>query len=207
MGQLNYNARKKNAKKVRNAWEKMNRNAMKFEKFMKIAIDYGVDPEFFSMDEVKQITEFVNARKHFVGYNYQEGDNSNRERGFKHNPYHTLKGKFYQNTIKPLIRKAIYAAHAYWLSKYDDDAFVYDDPRLKSVDEFTKTFIDEHVQDAAYKTEFMHMLRDIVCGMVKEDPYYTSMFWMFCNRFIKEYPDGFEMTEAEIENWERVHNG
>jgi len=199
--------RKKDAKKVRNALDKMSRGAMKREKFMKIATKYGVDPEFFSMDEVKQITEFVNDRKHLYGDNYIDGDNSNREQGFKHNPTHTMKGRFYQHAIKPMIRKAIYMAHGWWIAKYDADAFVYDDSRLKSVDDFAKAFIDEHVQDAAYKTEFMHMMRNIVCGMVKEDPYYTSMFWMFCNRFVEEYQNGFEMTDPELENWRRAHNG
>lgn len=126
------------------------------------------------------------------------------------NPYHTLKGKFFQNAIKPMIRKAIYGAHAYWLAKYDKDVFVYDDARLKAVDEFTKKFIDDHMAEsdgAAYKIEFMHNLRDIVCGMVKEDPFYTSPFWMFINEFVEEFPDGFKMTDAEIYNWEAHHHG
>ena len=178
-----------------------------FAKFMRIAIDYGVDEEFFTMSEVQQITAYVNDYKHMVGHNYADGDNSNRANGFKENPYHTLKGRFYQCTIKPMIRKAIYGAHAYWLSRYDADAFVYDDPRLKAVDEFTKNFIDMHMAHMEYKIEFMHMLRDIVCGMVKEDPFYTSAFWMFINAFVKEFPDGVDVTEAEAYNWEEHHGG
>jgi hypothetical protein len=238
---LNHNTRKKNAKKVKKAWQNLanareaSLNAKKlldndagnsdrqkahakqrrnfnsvFEKFMKTTIELGIDEEFFTMHEVQQITAYVNDYKHMVGHNYDEGDNSNRENGFVHNPYHTLKGKFFQHTIKPMIRKAIYGAHAYWLAKYSEDAFVYDDARLKAVDEFTKKFIDAHMAEsdgAAYKIEFMHNLRDIVCGMVKEDPFYTSPFWMFINEFVKEFPDGFEMTEAEIYNWEAHHHG
>jgi len=238
---FNSTTRKKNARKVKKAWQnlagawtvslnakklldndannserqkayvKHQRNFNKmFKKFMKIAIELGVDEEFFTMQEVQQITAYVNDHKHMVGHNYDEGDNSNRENGFVHNPYHTLKGKFFQQTIKPMIRKAIYAAHAYWLARYSKDAFVYDDVRLKAVDEFTKKFIDDHMAEhegAAYKIEFMHHLRDIVCGMVKEDPFYTSPFWVFINEFVKEFPGGFEMTEAEIYNWETHHHG
>lgn len=238
MAELNHTTRKKNAKKVKKAWQNLanvreaSLNAKKlldndvdnsdrqkahakqrrefnkvFEKFMKIAIELGVDEEFFTMQEVQQITAYVNDYKYMVGHNYAEDDNSNRENGFVHNPYHTLKGKFFQHTIKPMIRKAIYGAHAYWLAKYSKDAFVYDDARLKAVDEFTKKFIDEHMAYRDHQLEFMHNLRDIVCGMVKEDPFYTSPFWMFINEFVKEFPDGFEMTEAEIYNWEAHHHG
>ena len=238
---LNHITRKKNAKKVKKAWQNLvnaqeaSRNSKKlldsdvgnpdrqkahakqrkefnkaFEKFMKIAIKLGIDEEFFTMQEVQQITAYVNDYKHMVGRNYDEGDNSNRENGFVYNPYHTLKGKFFQHTIKPMIRKAIYGAHAYWLAKYSKDAFVYDDVRLKAVDEFARKFIDDHMAEsdgAAYKIEFMHNIQDIVCGMVKEDPFYTSPFWMFINEFVKEFPNGFEMTEAEIYNWETYHHG
>ena len=205
--------RKKNYRKVKTAWDKFLRDksprkAKTFSKFMKTVDTYGIDPDFFSMQEVQDITQVVNDNKYIV-HNVEEGDNSTRSM-FKHNPYHTLKGRFYQHTIKPLIRKAIYGAHAYWIAKYDNDAFVYDDPRLKDVDDFTRKFIDDHMAEterAVHKLEFMHNIQDILFGMVKEDPFYASAFWAFCNKFVKRYPDGFVMTEMEMHNWEAHHHG
>ena len=51
----------------------------------------------------------------------------------------------------------------------------------------------------------MHKISDLIFGMVKEDPFYASAFWAFCNAFVKRYPNGFEMTDLEIFNWEAHH--
>ena len=213
MTELSVAERKKGARAVKTAWKKILRDPTPqkrkpFSKFMKIVDKYGIDPDFFSMKEVQELTKFVDDNEYLV-HNVEDGDNSNR-RMFKHSPYHTLKGRFYQRTIKPMIRKAIYAAHALWISRYDKDAFVYDDPRLKDVDEFMRKFIDDHMAEterAVHKLEFMHNIQDIVFGMVKEDPFYASAFWAFCNEFVKRYPDGFEMTAMEMHNWEAHHHG
>ena len=201
--------RKKNARRLKVAWGKLKRSKgpaerqQTFPKFMKVVDKYGIDPEFFTMAEIQDITKVVNDNEYLIRPPV-EGDNSTREQ-FKHNPYFTLKGRFYQTVIKPMIRKAIHGAHTYWISKYDKDAFVYDDPRLQAVDELLKTFIDDHMAHREYKLEFMHEIRDIVFGVVKEDPYYASAFWVFCNKFVKKFPDGFEMNESEIHNWETHH--
>ncbi len=214
MTELSVAERKANYRKVKTAWEKFLRDKSlhkrrTFSKFMKNVDKYGVDPDFFTLQEVKDITQVVNDNEYLV-HTVEDGDNSTRKM-FKHNPYHTLKGRFYQFTIKPMIRKAIDGAHAYWIAKYDKDAFVYDDPRLKDVDKFTRNFIDFHMAEnattALYKLDFMHKIRDILFGMIKEDPFYASAFWAFCNAFVKRYPVGFEMTESEIHNWEAHHHG
>ena len=214
MTELSVSARKKNYRKVKTAWDKFLRDksihkVATFSKFMKTVDKYGIDPDFFTMQEVTDITQVVDDNEYLI-HSVEDGDNKNRQM-FKHNPYHTLKGKFYQHTIKPMIRKAISGAHTYWIAKYDKDAFVYDDPRLQAVDEFTRDFIDAHMAEndggAMYKIKFMHQIQDILFGMVKEDPFYTSAFWMFCNEFVEEFPDGFEMIESEKYNWEAHHHG
>jgi hypothetical protein len=43
--------------------------------------------------------------------------------------------------------------------------------------------------------------------MVKEDPYYTNVFYYFCNKFIDKYKDGFVMTEKEKTTFEIWHVG
>ena len=213
MTELSVSERKKNYRKVKTSWEKFLRDTSPhkrntFAKFMKIVDKYGIDPDFFTIKEVNAITQVVDDNEYLV-HNVEEGDNSTRKM-FKHNPTHTLRGRFYQFTVKPMIRKAISAAHSYWISRYDKDAFVYDDPRLKDVDEFTRNFIDKHMAEsdgAAYKIEFMHDIQDVLFGMVKEDPFYAAAFWAFCNEFVKRYPDGFEMEDSEVYNWEAHHHG
>jgi len=72
-----------------------------------------------------------------------EGNNQSRK-GFKYGLDH-IKGKIFQLGIKPAILAAINMAHEDMIKQYDQDAFVYDDPRLIYLDNFLKTYAREHV--------------------------------------------------------------
>jgi len=199
--------KKKCSRHVLKSMDKFKRGKIKFEKIVNIIMDCGIHPEHLSLDQVNQITQFMNENKDKVVTQYKDGDNSNRERGSTHNPYTTLKGKIFHTTVKQGILKSINMAEWLILNKYDKNAFVYDDPRLKGIDELLERYIDEKFQHREYKVKFMHQLRHIFCVMMKEDPYYTSVGFDFMNLFIKMFPDGFELTESEQYNLNNYHTG
>ena len=130
-----------------------------------------------------------------------EGNNKTRI-GFKYNPYHHVKGKFMQGITKTAVRSTINFAHAYILKHYDKEAFIYDDERLKKIDEYCKRYIDKNFQHAyPYKSDFMIKIIDIILFFAKEDIYYTAR-WL---DMINGLPRGHELTKEEKENIKRWH--
>lgn len=116
------------------------------------------------------------------------------------------KGKFFQFVIKPLIIKAINYIHAQMIKRYDDQIFIYDDPRLIAINSFMTDYIEtEFTHARPYKTEFMHKIKDIALGMAKEDKYYRSRLFDGINKFVKVFPYGFELTDIEKKNIETYH--
>jgi hypothetical protein len=126
---------------------------------------------------------------------------------FKWSCFHNEKGKFYQSVIKKVILSAIDMAHKYTIERYNKNQFIYDDPRLKGVNVFAKNYIKKNFQESGdYKIGFMNKIVDIVLGTIcKEDIYYRSRFFDMTNAFVREYPNGFELTKIEKENVERWH--
>lgn len=134
--------------------------------------------------------------------NPQYADNNKTSVGFRYNPSHHIKGKFFQGVIKTAIKSAIYFGHAQILKHYDRNAFVYDDPRLKAIDEYCKRYIDKNFQNSyPYKSDFMSKVVDIILFFAKEDIYYTAR-WL---DMINGLPRGHELTEMEKENIEKWH--
>lgn len=199
--------RRRCARKIKDAIEKHKSGKIKTEKLAKIIDECGIDPEFWTLPEQQNLTKFMSKSKIMIGPQYEEGDNSNRSTGFLHSPYFTVRGKFFQHTIKPMIRKAIHMSEWWIINKYDKDAFVYDDPRLKDIDDFLNDYVEKHFCHAYYKVEFMHQIRHIVIFIAKEDPYYTNVFFDFINKFVAKYPTGFKMTEKEIKTFDVWHIG
>lgn len=197
--------KKKCADKIRKSMVKFNNGKIPVEKMFKIINDCGYDSDYWTLTEQQHLTDFIDKNKRFVKSQYT--DNSNRDKGSTHNPYFTQKGKIFHTTVKQSIRKSI--GLAVWLikHKYDENAFMYDDPRLKSIDDLLRKYIDEKFQHRQYKVEMMHQIRNIFCVMIKEDPYYTCVAYDFMNLFIKTYPDGFELTKSEQFNLDNYHVG
>lgn len=199
--------RRRCARKIKDAIEKHKSGKLKTEKLAKIIDECGIDPEFWTLQEQQNLTKFMSKSKIMIGPQYEKGDNTNRSTGFLHSPYFTVKGKFFQNTIKPMIRKAIHMSEWWIINKYDKDAFVYDDLRLKRLDDFLNVYIEKHFRHVEYKIDFMHQIRHIVIFIAKEDPYYTNVFFDFINKFVVEFKDGIELTEKERTTFEIWHVG
>ena len=197
----------KKARKILDTLAKVKTGKIRIDKAFKIINEYGIDPEYLSLGEQQQVTAFIDQHKKYFESQYAAGDNANREKGFKHNPSHSVKGRFFQDHIKHMIRKAIHLSHWWIVKKYDKDAFVYDDPRMKALDTFIEEFIDKHFQQRAYHLEIMHQIRNIALFIPKEDVNYASPFFVFINKFVKEFPDGFELTEKEKYNFRNFHMG
>lgn len=129
-------------------------------------------------------------------------DNNKTRVGFTYNPSHHIKGKFFQSIIKSAVKAAINFAHSQILKHYSREAFVYDDERLKAIDEYCKRYIDTNFQNSyPYKSQFMEKVIDIILFIMREDIYYTSR-WL---DMINGLPRGHELTEIEKENIRKWH--
>jgi len=135
------------------------------------------------------------------------GNDKSRNR-FKWHHLYNEKGQAFQSLVKKAILSAIDMGHMYWRTKYDKNAFVYEDGRLIFFDEFLKQYIKELVSERGafdnYKMNFMNKLVDIVLGLCKEDIYYRSRFFNCINMFVQnlleiDYPI-IELTEDELRN-------
>lgn len=199
--------KKKCADKIRKNMIKFNNKKISVEKIFKIIEECGYDSDHWTLAEQQNLTDFIDKNRRLVEPQYAAGDNSNREKGSTYNPYFTKKGKLFHTTVKQSIRKSIDLAEWLIKNKYDKNAFVYDDPRLKSIDDLLRAYIDDRFKHRDYKVKFMHQIRHIFVFIMKEDPYYTSVGFDFMNLFIMAYPDGFELTESERFNLENYHIG
>lgn len=136
---------------------------------------------------------------------YPKGNNESRA-GFLKNCYTHTAGRVFQNVEKKIILNAIDFAHELMRKKYDEDIYVYDDPRLKALDTFMKAYIAVNFQDSkGYKDVFMQKLVDIALGLCKEDIYYRARLFDIIKAFVAQYPKGFELTAEEDKNIEEWH--
>lgn len=173
--------------KITNLLEQFNTGKLNIESFIQKVREQGDKGDFWDYE-------------HTSNPKY-EGNNKTRI-GFKYNPYHHVKGKFMQGIIKTAVRSAINFAHAQILKHYDSEAFVYDDERLKKIDEYCKRYIDMNFQNSyPYKSDFMIKIIDIILFFAKEDIYYTAR-WL---DMINGLPRGHELTEEEKANIEKWH--
>jgi hypothetical protein len=200
---------KKGAKQIKSALEKHKAGKCKIEKVMKAINKYGkecINLQRFDLDDLETLTGIA-ENADLADRRYEKGDNSERSQGFTRNPYHNVLGKFFQNDIKIIIRKALATAEWWIEHKYDRDAFVYDSEWLQCLDKFAYDYIEERFQHAQYKLDFMHQIRHIVLFIAKEDPFYTCVLKEFVNRFVVEFAEGFELTESERYSLDMWHTG
>lgn len=163
----------------------------------------------FDVADIKILTQ-IKETAHLTEREYGKGDNSNRDRGFTHSPYHAIAGRFFQFEIKGLIRKSLDTIEWWIEHKYDRDAFVYDAEWLNRLDKFTDDYIVERFQQAEYKLRIMHQIRHIALFMGKEDPFYTCILKEFCVRiaeFVMANKALFELSESEQYNLNKFHVG
>lgn len=137
-------------------------------------------------------------------WNYETGRNPEYKRGesqlgFPYNPYFHIKGKYFQGVIKIAIRKAIDFAHSGILKQFDKDGYVFDDERLKAIDEYCRGYIAKNFPDP-YKVDFMTKVIDIILFLMKVDIFYRARFL----DMIKNLPRNHELTKEEEENIKRV---
>ena len=125
---------------------------------------------------------------------YPEGDN-NSAIGFRYHAASHPRGVLLHQTLKPAIRKSIGIAHYFvmrgWVSplavlskisrpikivhtsiqnKYDKDAYVYDDNRLRFLNDFLKIRVKPIFKDA----DNINRVIDITLFIMKEDIYYRA---------------------------------
>lgn len=187
---------KNGGRAIKKAFEKYRSGSWKVEKLMKAINKHGkecITLVQFSPADVKELTNLAAVLTERA---YEKGDNSDRKR-FTHSCYHTVLGKFFQEDIKNIIRKALETAEWWIEHKYDRDAFVYDSEWLKRLDKFIDNFIEERFQHAQYKLVIAHRCRHIILFMAKEDRYYGPILKDFINRFVVEFADGVKLTESE----------
>ncbi len=118
----------------------------------------------------------------------------------------TKQGKFFQNVWKKIVLKTINFLHSSLMKKYDNQIYVYEDPFMIEIDIFMTEYINSNFQDGGngkyYKIPFMLKVKDIPFGISKEDIYYRARLKKCINEFVQKYPNGFELTDAEIRNLE-----
>lgn len=124
---------------------------------------------------------------------YPIGNNSNRN-GFTYTAAHP-KFKIFQNVMKPATIVAINKWHKWISTKWDEGAFVYDDPRMQDLDKSVHGLIDELFDHQQRKLDFMHKGADIMLFYMKADSYYSSRIFALLNRL-----PFFVLTKTEIDN-------
>ena len=124
---------------------------------------------------------------------YPVGNNSNRN-GFTYTAAHP-KFKTFQNVMKPATIVAINKWHKWISSKWDKDAFVYDDPRMQCLDTRIHELIDELFDHEQRKLDFVHKGADIMLFYMKEDSYYSGRILALLNRL-----PYFVLKQCEADN-------
>ena len=131
---------------------------------------------------------------------YPEGDNRSRN-AFMWN-LASKQGKVFQRVVKPAIIKTIGMIHSWILKSWDPEGYIYDDPRMKHLDENLHGFISEYYNHQERKLNFMHQAIDIGLFILKEDIYYRGRILHMLNQL-----PIFEITPAEIVNMKTFRDG
>ncbi len=89
-------------------------------------------------------------------------------------------------------------------TKYDPDAFVFEDPFLVALRELGRKHIQTYFQWEQNTEEPIIKILDISLNLCKEDMPYRTLFKNFLNELIMTYPNGFELTPAETKHLQRI---
>lgn len=110
---------------------------------------------------------------------YPVGDNSNRS-NFTYGPKNK-KWQTMHRIMKPAVIAGINKMHKWVSTKWDKDAYVYDDCRMQILDINVHGFIDRYFDHEDRKLDFMHKGADICLFFMKEDIYYASRIFHLLN--------------------------
>lgn len=133
--------------------------------------------------------------------------------GFLYNCYTHPMGRFFQNTVKNGILAIIHRIHEKDIKRYDKQAYIYDDPRLRKLDQIIKEAIDEVIadKDRERKRGILKDCADICLFMLKEDIFYRPRILQASVKIAEEIiknKDLFNsLTEAEAYNVTRFTGG
>ncbi len=90
------------------------------------------------------------------------------------------------------------------VTRYDKDAFVFDDPFLLALRELGQYHINKYFQWDHITADPLLKITDLSLNLLKEDIAYRPLFKQAINDLIQKYPDGFELTEAETKHIKRI---
>ena len=124
---------------------------------------------------------------------YKSGYNSNRT-NFTYGPANK-KWQTMQRVVKPAVVAIINKIHKWVLTKWDKDAYVYDDSRMQILDESAHDFINKYFDQQDRKLDFMHKGVDICLFFMKEDIFYSSRIFLMLNNM-----PFFVLKQEEQEN-------
>ena len=133
--------------------------------------------------------------------------------GFLYNCYTHPLGRFFQNTIKHGILSIIHRIHDKEIPRYDKEAYVYDDPRLRFLDALITKVVEDQIadQDHDRKQEILLNCKDICLFMLKEDVFYRPRILQAMVDAAKEIVANEELltavTEYERYNLARFADG
>lgn len=130
---------------------------------------------------------------------YPEGNNQSRT-SFIFSPYFHPRGMLLQRVFKRSILKVIDFVHKSLVKEYDSQAYVYEDERLRNLNNYFREYISANFIAHKQNTEFMTKIADIIMFLMKEDVYYRSRFLDLLNNAPHS-----ELTDIERENISRWH--
>ena len=128
--------------------------------------------------------------------------------GFLYNCYTTTMGRFFQETIKVWLEKGLKRIHDKEIPRYDKEAFVFGDPRLKILHDKLLFLNEKYLNDSdkGRKRELMQEIEEIALFMMKEDIYWRRVWLPFLvefSEFVVEHKEVFALTDIEQENARR----
>lgn len=126
--------------------------------------------------------------------------------GFLHNCYNTALGRFFQETVKVWLEKGIARIHDKEIPRYDKQAYIFDDPRLKLLHEELIRLTHKYCQDndKTRKRELVNNVQEIWLFMMKEDIYWRRVGLPYLVEFgefiVKNKEVLSQLTEEEEKN-------
>lgn len=128
--------------------------------------------------------------------------------GFLYNCYTTKMGRFFQETIKRWLETGIARIHNKEIPRYDKEAYIFDDPRLKLLHDTLLVLIEKYLNDddKQRKRELVRDISEIWLFMMKEDIYWRRVgipLLVDLAHTIVDNEDLFVLTPEESENARR----
>ena len=128
--------------------------------------------------------------------------------GFLYNCYTTKMGRFFQETIKRWLETGIARIHNKEIPRYDKEAYIFADPRLKLLHDTLLTLTEKYLNDndKDRKRELVRDISEIWLFMMKEDIYWRRIgipMLVDLAHVIIENESLFVLTPIEEDNMRR----